>query len=161
MLTQPDSFVDKMPLTHWLQTQYQECRRTAIYHPFLEAAGAGTLPERELCAWLVQDKYYQFAYVNFIGRLIAKLDLSGHAFPKNNEPVLEWQTFEVLTGALNAIKAEIEFYDETVDSYSLGIEKAGPDEVTEAYVELFRESSAEDKPLLHGLTVLWATEYVS
>lgn len=148
-------------LTSWLRTQHGDALDTATHHPFLQAAGAGTLPERELCTWLVQDKYYQFAYVNFIGRLIAKVDLTSYAFPNKEETNLEWKTFEVLIGALIAIKEEILFYNRTVESYGLEVEEADPDSVTRAYVKLFEESSTEGTPLLHGLTVLWATEYVS
>ena len=148
-----------VPLTEHLLTLHASHLHAATTHPFLTQAGAGTLSSTALCQWLVQDKYYQLAYVNFIGRLIAKLDLSSYAFPEDDNN-LQWETLEALVTALNAIKGEIDFYNETAEKYDLPLEKAGPNEVTRQYVKLFEDSSQEDKPVVWGLTVLWATEFV-
>lgn len=149
-------------LTSYLTTLQGKTLYQATAHPFLSQAGAGTLAPGSLCKWLVQDKYYQFAYVNFIGRLISKLDLTTYAFPdKDQGDNLEWKTLNTLITALQAIKGEIDFYNETVEKYGLELEKAGEDETTKKYRELFEESSAAGKPVVWGLTVLWATEFVS
>lgn len=148
-------------LTEHLLSLHKSQLHAATTHPFLVHAGAGTLTSSTLCQWLVQDKYYQFAYVNFIGRLIAKVDLTSYAFPTSEEDNLHWQTLNTLLTALCAIKTEIEFYNSTVDKYDLHLEKSGPNEVTNQYVRLFEESSQEGKPMVWGLTVLWATEFVS
>ena len=63
--------------------------------------------------------------------------------------------------ALQAVKAEIGFYNETVEEYGLELEKEGEDGTTRRYRELFEESSAVGKPLIWGLVVLWGTEVVS
>ena len=147
-------------LTERLLSLHSQNLPAATTHPFLTQAGTGTLSSTPLCEWLVQDKYYQFGYVNFIGRLISKLDLTSYAFPKHGDENLAWKTFNVLVTALHAIKSEIDFYNETVDKYALSLEEAPPNRVTRQYVELFEDSSRGDKPLVWGLTVLWATEFV-
>ena len=148
-------------LTDHLLSVHTSQLRDATTHPFLTQAGLGTLPSRPLCQWLVQDKYYQFGYVNFMGRLIAKLDLTSYAFPVAGVENLQWKTLVALVSAMNAIKTEIDFYNHTVENYSLKLEEVGPNEVTKQYLELFEESSQADKPMVWGLAVLWATEFVS
>ena len=148
-------------LTNRLLSIHTSHLRDATTHPFLTQAGLGTLASAPLCQWLVQDMFYQFGYVNFIGRLIAKLDLTSYAFPAASDGNLPWKTLVTLVTALNAIKVEIDFYNQTVEKYGLKLEVAGPNEVTKQYLELFEEGSQEGKPMVWGLTVLWATEYVS
>ena len=151
-------------LTQHLLSQHPSRLRSATNHPFLSRAGAGTLSPSPLCKWLVQDKHYQFAYVQFIGRLISKIDLapsSGSSTQRTaDDKNLDWKTLNTLLAALSAIKSEIEFYDETVSKYDLEIHMEGPDEVTRQYQRLFEESSAAGQPVLRGLVVLWATEHV-
>ncbi|MCJ1447687.1 MAG: hypothetical protein MMC23_008198 [Stictis urceolatum] len=150
-------------LTQHLLSQHPSRLRSATNHPFLSRAGAGTLSPSPLCKWLVQDKHYQFAYVQFIGRLISKIDLapsSGSSTQRTaDDKNLDWKTLNTLLAALSAIKSEIEFYDETVSKYDLEIHMEGPDEVTRQYQRLFEESSAAGQPVLRGLVVLWATEH--
>lgn len=135
--------------------------RTATSHSFLRAAGNGSLQDSELSSWLVQDKYYQYAYITFVSRLISKLDTESSAF--SSEPAqqsLQWKTFTTLLSALDAIKAEIEFYDEVAERYSLSLVAEPANETTIAYRDFFLDVSAPDRPLLDGLCVLWATEVV-
>jgi thiaminase len=73
------------PLTEHLQSCYTGVLEEASKHPFLAKAGQGTLTAYALCKWLVQDKYYQFGYLNFIGRMCSNLNLDSYAFPKKNE----------------------------------------------------------------------------
>jgi hypothetical protein len=86
---------------------------SATRHPFLAQAGKGTLLTSCLCTWLVQDKYYQLAYVNFIGGLIAKVPLSSSSFTspggesQSDEENLPWTTLDVLISALTNIRQEI------------------------------------------------------
>jgi thiaminase len=132
----------------------------ATQNPFLEQAGKGTLPSSALCTWLVQDKYYQLAYVNFIGGLIAKLPLASCAFPRPDDDNLPWTTLDLLMSALTNTRQEVEFYEMTVDKYNLPIEEAPPNDTTSQYIKLFEDASAKGEPLIHGLVVLWATEQV-
>ena len=154
-------------LTSHLLTLHPTLLKAATQSPFLVRAGAGTLPASKLCKWLVQDKYYQFAYVNFIGRLISKINLAPYAFPltpkdeTSGPENLQWKTLNTLISALQNIKTEIEFYDDVVEKYGLELEREGEDDVTRRYRELFEESSAVGKPIVWGLVVLWGTEHVS
>jgi thiaminase len=147
-------------LTAQLYSADDRAIRDATQHAFLEHAGKGTLPASTLCTWLVQDKYYQLAYVNFIGGLLAKLPLASCAFPHSDADNLTWKTLDVLISALTNIRREIEFYDETVGKYNLQADEAPPNDTTSQYIKLFEDASAKDAPMIHGLVVLWATEQV-
>lgn len=137
---------------------------SATQHDFLAQAGKATLPDSAVCKWLVQDKYYQLAYVNFIGGLLAKLDLSScmphssSAEHGNGQDNLSWMTLNLLIDALTAIRQEINFYNKTADKYNLQLKPAPPTETTKEYIQLFAQ--AKDASILEGLVVLWATEHV-
>lgn len=62
-------------LTEHLSKQQPELFKNATQQQFLADAGNGTLDPQRLTAWLVQDEYYQHAYVQFLGQLMAKLEL--------------------------------------------------------------------------------------
>jgi thiaminase len=147
-------------LTAHLYSTNDSSMREATQHPFLVKAGNGTLSASTLSKWLVQDKYYQLAYVNFIGGLIAKLPLASCVFPNSGQDKLTWKTLDMLIIALTNIRQEIEFYDKTVDKYNLPIEEAPPNDATSQYIKLFEDASAKGTPIIHGLVVLWATEQV-
>jgi thiaminase len=147
-------------LTAQLYSPVDSAVKAATQHHFLEQAGKGVLPASTLCAWLVQDKYYQLAYVNFIGCLLAKLPLESCAFLHSDEENLSLTTLDTLMRALSNIREEIKFYDKTVDKYELPIEVAPSNEITNQYIKLFEEVGAKDAPLIHGLVVLRATEKV-
>ena len=154
---------------HLLSTQ-RAAYTSATRHPFLTKSGAGMLADSVVCKWLVQDKYYQFGYVSFIGSLLSKLDLShlaqsnakiGNKEVQNDDgQSLLRATMDVLIDSLSAIRQEIDFYDQTAKKYDLALEPAEMSGVTREYVELFKEAGKEYKGLLHGLVILWATEHV-
>ena len=139
---------------------------SATEHAFLARAGNGTIPNSAVCEWLVQDKYYQLAYVNFIGSLLAKLDLFPCVFPSQSAERQEegenltQTTLGLLIDSLTAIRQEIDFYAKTADKYELELKYAPPNDTTKEYMNLFSDASAKEAPLLHGLLVLWATEHV-
>ena len=151
-------------LTSYLLSIHQDAHRSATQHPFLVKAGKGTLPAARLCEWLVQDKYYQLAYVNFIGSLLAKLDLSSCLIPsqstKRDGLDLSWTTLNLLVDSLTSIREEINFYDKIAHKYELRLVEAPPNRTTTEYIQLFAAASAKEAPMLHGLLVLWATEHV-
>jgi thiaminase len=152
--------VQPSSLTTQLYTSSESVVKAATKHPFLEQAGKGVLPASTLCEWLVQDKYYQLAYMNFIGSLLAKLPLKSCAFLNSKHESLLWTTLDMLTSALISIREEIKFYDRTVYKYKLPIKEAPPNETASQYINLFKEAGDKDAPLIHGLVVLWATEKV-
>ena len=149
-----------------LLSTHEDLYSSATEHAFLTKAGDGTLPDSAVCKWLVQDKYYQLAYVNFIGALLAKLDLFPSVFPSHSEERqvggenLSRTTFDLLVDSLTAIRQEIDFYDKTADKYKLELKYASPNNTTEEYINLFADASVKETPLLHGLLVLWTTEHV-
>ncbi|KAL8823381.1 MAG: hypothetical protein Q9191_005909 [Dirinaria sp. TL-2023a] len=152
-------------LTTILLFTHEDQYSSATEHAFLAKAGDGTLPDPAVCKWLVQDKYYQLAYVNFIGALLAKLDLLPSVFPSHSAERqvggenLSRTTFDLLVDSLTAIRQEIDFYDKTADKYKLELQYAPPSKTTEEYMNLFADASVKEVPLLHGLVVLWATEH--
>jgi hypothetical protein len=76
-------------------------------------------PAKELCHPQLsahgsyKTKYYQLAYVNFIGGLIAKLPLASCAFPRPDDDNLPSTTLDLLMSALTNIRQEVEFYEMT------------------------------------------------
>ena len=153
--------------TATLLSTHEDRYSSATQHAFLAKAGDGTLPDSAVCKWLVQDKYYQLAYVNFIGALLAKLDLFPIVFPSQSaerqaegEESLSRTTFDLLVDSLTAIRQEIDFYDKTADRYKLELKYAPPTNTTKDFIKLFADASVKEAPLLHGLLVLWATEHV-
>ena len=153
-------------LTAELLSSHKIKYSSATNHTFLAKAGNGSLPDAAVCKWLVQDKYYQLGYVNFIGGLLAKQDLSPCVFSsRSSEPqikgkTLSRMTLDLLVDSVTAIRQEIDFYDETAKKYKLDLQYAPPNDTTNEYIKLFTDASAKDAPLLHGLLVLWATEHV-
>ena len=162
-------------LTTYLLSTHRAAYTKATKHPFLTRSGVGTLADSAVCEWLVQDKYYQLGYVNFIGSLLSKLDLSALVLPSHSHAEAEDQesrdeaeqqsrlrtTTDILSDSLVAIRQEIDFYDQTAKKYELELEYAEMSVATEEYVELFRKFRTEGKGTLQGLVVLWATEHVS
>ncbi|KAL6715823.1 hypothetical protein ACLMJK_006784 [Lecanora helva] len=158
-------------LTAYLLSIEKAAYASATRSPFLAKSGAGTLTDSAVCEWLVQDKYYQLGYVNFMGSLLSKIDLSPLISPSpshsNKETTrkdedgrnLQRTTMNILIDALTAIRQEIDLYDQVAEKYGLALEFAEMNGVTREYVELFEEVGKGDKGLLQGLVVLWATEH--
>jgi thiaminase len=155
-------------LTAHLQTQYTSLHTAATQHNFLLTSGRGIIPASLVSSWLVQDKWYQHAYVSFIGRLISKVNLSKSPIPKagvssgdeENSENLPFRTLQSLSGALQGILDEITFYNSTAIKYNLNLIPAPENKTSTAYRHLFESASSDAAPLLHGLVVLWATELV-
>ncbi|KAJ6033664.1 uncharacterized protein N7446_008042 [Penicillium canescens] len=63
------------PLTTYLLGSTPGGLARATNHPFLAAAGSGTLPKSTLSQWLSQDRLYAQSYIRFIGLLLAKIRL--------------------------------------------------------------------------------------
>ena len=179
------STINNSLTAHLLSTTQEKSSSAASYaaatrSPFLTKAGSGTLAADSVCEWLVQDKYYQLGYVNFIGGLLSKLDLFSSPFlvsPNNDdagnnnkkgEDNLLRTTMHILIDSLIAIRSEIDFYDRVVEQCGLELKyEGGMNGVTREYVELFREVSSvrmgkwdDERGILDGLLVLWATEHV-
>jgi len=139
----------------------------ATRHPFLRRAGEGSLPKAVLSRWLSQDRLYAQSYIGFIGALIARVDLP-EANTEDKTTSLRWRIVELLTGALQNIHTELDFFAATAQKYGLQLDAAPTTEedqvftaepATRQYVDLFRAFGTDPgMGLLEGLVVLWATE---
>ncbi|KAJ5577588.1 heme oxygenase-like multi-helical [Penicillium hispanicum] len=118
------------PLTSWLLSSTPQALRRATTHPFLAAAGRGTLPKSTLSQWLSQDRLYAQSYIRFVGLLLAKIRLP----PRNpnpaapTTPTTEHQAVDVLIDALNNIRTELRFFDATAAAYGLDLTAIAADE---------------------------------
>ncbi|PWY92348.1 heme oxygenase-like protein [Aspergillus heteromorphus CBS 117.55] len=166
-------------LTTHLLTLDPPALQTSTTHPFLHAAGSGTLPRHTLSRWLSQDRLYAQAYVRFIGLLISKIRLpdvyptstSTSTSPSDSggsssNPTLEQRTLHLLSASLTNIVREMQLFDVLARKYDLdlnvpptGERVPGPGVVTHAYGDLFASAGGTGMGLLEGLVVLWATEY--
>jgi len=131
--------------------------KEATQHPFLEAAATHSLPLEYLKAWLAQDRLYALAYTNFIGALVAKVQIPTTA---DRETTLEWRAADLLIDCLINIRREAKMFEETAEAegWLEEICNAQPSVHTRAYQDLFAGAAAPAKPLIVGLAVLWATE---
>ncbi|KAJ7652030.1 heme oxygenase-like protein [Mycena polygramma] len=130
----------------------------AIIHPFLQAAGAGTMDKSAFALWLSQDRIYAvYAYPRFIGSLIASIP-----FTKTVTSVSEThkrQILKTLTGALQNIIKEEEFFDRMADTYELDLGIWKERKGTRDYIAEM-DSVAGSKNIEDGLVFLWAMEKV-
>lgn len=114
------------PLTSWLLTATPKALKRATRHPFLAAAGQGTLPKNTLCQWLSQDRLYAQSYVRFIGLLLAKIRLPSH--PPERGTLSEQAVVDVLVDALVNIRDELHFFENTSVIYKLDLTAIATDE---------------------------------
>ncbi|KAJ5668734.1 hypothetical protein N7462_009804 [Penicillium macrosclerotiorum] len=117
------------PLTSWLLSATPQSLKRATNHPFLAAAGSGTLPKTTLSQWLSQDRLYAQSYIRFIGLLLTKIRL-----PARNpnpdaprHPTLEQTAVDLLIDALVNIRTELRFFEATALSYSLDLTAISPE----------------------------------
>ncbi|KAK1054228.1 hypothetical protein LTR12_016793 [Friedmanniomyces endolithicus] len=131
--------------------------KVATQHPFLEAAATRSLPLEQLKTWLAQDRLYALAYTNFIGALLAKVPIPTTS---DRETTLEWRAVDLLIDCLVNIRSESKLFEETAaaEGWLDEVCDAQPNRHTRAYQDLFAGAAAAQKPLIVGLTVLWATE---
>ncbi|KAF5347754.1 hypothetical protein D9756_010281 [Leucocoprinus leucothites] len=132
----------------------------ATQHPFLIAAGDGTLLSDRLALWLSQDRIYAaHAYPAFIGALITSIpwDSShpvGSPGEQRNQHILS-----VLVFCLQNIVQEVNFFRDTAAKWDLPIDGWKERKGTRDYTaEMARIS--KDGILTDGLIFLWAMERV-
>lgn len=144
-----------------------------VQHPFLAAAGNGTLPLKKLNGWLAQDTYYTRAYVRFMGGLLTSVgpNIPQESKHDDGEPdeqsIIVRRIFDLIIGALSNIQREMIFFEETAERHALfePREIRQPIEpATQSYMDLFSSltagSTSHLDDLLVGMVVLWATELV-
>jgi len=131
--------------------------KDATTDPFLTAAATSSLPVDRLKAWLAQDRLYALSYVNFMGRLLARIPVPTTS---DRELTLEWRAADMVIDCLTNIRRELKLFEDTADAegWLEEICDAQPTVQTRAYQDLFAGATAQGRPLLVGLVTLWATE---
>ena len=132
--------------------------KEATTHPFLAAAAHATLPLPHLQAWLAQDRLYQISYVPFIGSTLARLPIPAAA---DREHSLHWRAVSLLVDCLTNIRDEMRLFEQTAaaEGWLAAICDVAPSVQTRAYQDLFAGATAQGRPALVALVVLWATEF--
>jgi thiaminase len=130
----------------------------AVNHPFLLAAGQGSLAHDSLALWLSQDRIYAaHAYPQFIGRLIAQIPFSSSHGLSSPEELMNQRTLKILTFSIENVVKEVEFFKDTSKKWGLAIEGWKERKGTRDYTaEMVRVSQS----LQDGLIFLWAMEKV-
>ncbi|KAJ7037444.1 heme oxygenase-like protein [Mycena alexandri] len=125
----------------------------AINHPFLRAAGDGSLDWALLALWLSQDRIYAaHAYPRFIGSLIAAIPFDKSASPHSQKEEHNRHILKTLSFALENVVKTAEKH-----GFELGMwkERKG----TRDYVAEMN-SVANSRSIQEGLLFLWAMEQV-
>lgn len=136
--------------------------KTATNHPFLAAAATQNLPLDKLKQWLAQDRLYQMAYLSFIGKMLSMIGIPSGP---DRETTLEWRAADLLIDCLTNIRREMQLFEDAAraegwydDLCGTADDPPQPSLQTRAYQDLFAGATAQGRPLIVGLTLLWATE---
>ncbi|KAJ5644773.1 hypothetical protein N7507_010784 [Penicillium longicatenatum] len=118
------------PLTTWLLQSSPESLTRATTHPFLAAAGRGTLPKSILSQWLSQDRLYAQSYIRFMGQLLSKIRLDARASNPNAvvASTADQQAVSIIIDALVNIRTELRFFETTAREYGLDLSAISADE---------------------------------
>ncbi|KAK7462697.1 hypothetical protein VKT23_007285 [Stygiomarasmius scandens] len=134
---------------------------SATQHPFLRAAGDGTLSKNLLSFWLSQDRIYAaHAYPKFIGSLIANIPFSSSDLSSTNtSEALNQRVLQMLSACLTNVVREVNFFHETSAKWDLKLdgweERKGTRDYTAEMTRISANGRIED-----GLVFLWAMEKV-
>ncbi|KAJ5130519.1 uncharacterized protein N7515_006558 [Penicillium bovifimosum] len=118
------------PLTTYLLSSTPDALIRATTHPFLAAAGHGTLPKTQLSQWLSQDRLYAQSYIRFVSLLLSKIRLPRRN-PTTQSPSLptpEEKAISVLIDALVNIRTELAFFEQVATDYDLDLTAISPEE---------------------------------
>ncbi|KAM5537679.1 hypothetical protein V8D89_008757 [Ganoderma adspersum] len=133
----------------------------ATSHPFLTAAGTGTLSAPLLSLYLSQDRIYAaHAYPRFLGHLLTRVPFSSLHAPDSREECFNSEVVSVLSNALLNVRREVGLFGEVERKYALPSfagwkeRKATRDYMAEM-ARIGALGSFED-----GLVFLWAMERV-
>lgn len=130
---------------------------SATQQPFLSHAGCGSLAAGPLSQWLVQDQHYARGYIRFVGQLLAKIRLPQ---TQNSQFHPMYRTMDLLISALNNMRREMQFFENTATKYGIALGNEGPTPTTRALLDLLVSSSSSSASLLEGMVVMWGVEHV-
>jgi thiaminase len=132
----------------------------ATEHPFLSAAGNGTLSDSLLALWLSQDRIYAaHAYPRFIGLLISKIPFSSSDALDSQEELKNQKILKILAFSLDNVVREAAFFRETSEKWGLDMECWKERKATRDYTAEMAKASSYSS-LEDGLIFLWAMEKV-
>lgn len=144
--------------THLISLSTTRPYSAAVNHPFLAAAGNGSLPHNRLALWLSQDRIYAaHAYPLFIGRLISLIPFSSSHGLNSPEELRNQRILKLLSFALENVVKEAAFFSDMSKKWDLPIGCWRERKATRDYTaEMARVSGG----LEDGLVFLWAMEEV-
>ena len=125
---------------------------------FLSHAGYGTLSALALNQWLSQEIHISRALVSFVGSLIGKIRIPEVSHLQQDST---FRALDLLCSAVNNMKKELEFLENTKRKYDLRVPIEDPKPAIKAYIDMLSSSSSPQASILEGLVTLWATEHVS
>ena len=134
----------------------------ATEHPFLVAAGTGTLSKELLSLYLAQDRLYAaHAYPRFVGHLLAAVPFSSLDALTSTQERDNQHIVRVLSYSLqNCVRESFDFFVETAERFGLQLngwrERRGTREYMDAMVAVATWGGLEE-----GLVFLWAMEKVN
>ncbi|KAH9931194.1 heme oxygenase-like protein [Amylocystis lapponica] len=127
-------------------------------HPFLSAAGRGTLPPSRLSFYLAQDRIYAaHAYPAFLGRLLAAVPFSSLHAPDSPAERHNARIVRVVSYALTNVVREVEFFTTSAERYGLGLSGIPESKETRDYTAEMARVGAEGR-IEDALVFLWAME---
>ena len=132
----------------------------ATEHPFLTAAGLGTLPRPLLSLWLAQDRLYAaHGYPAFIGRALAAVPFSSLDAPDAPRERAHQAIVRALSGALANVVREVGFFGEVAAAHALELGGWRERKATRDYTAEMARVGAEGR-IEDAMVFLWAMEQV-
>ncbi|KZT71872.1 heme oxygenase-like protein [Daedalea quercina L-15889] len=132
----------------------------ATEHPFLTAAGLGTLSPALLSLWLAQDRLYAaHGYPRFIGRVLASIPFSSLDEPDSPRERKNQELVRVLSDALANVVREVNFFDDIAKEHRLKPEGWKERKATRDYTAEMTRVGAEGG-IEDAMVFLWAMEQI-
>ncbi|TCD71938.1 hypothetical protein EIP91_000070 [Steccherinum ochraceum] len=95
----------------------------ATHHPFLTAAGSGTLAPASLALFLSQDRLYAaHGYVTFLGHLLTKIPFASSRSFASPEEELFQRVVRIVEYSLQNVLREVGFFGDTAARFGLDLE---------------------------------------
>lgn len=133
----------------------------ATEHPFLAAAGDGTLPHDQLSLYLSQDRIYAaHGYPRFIGHLLAAIPYSSLHKLDSPEERFNKRILGMLHYALTNVIRETNFFVDTAAKFGLDLDGWRERKGTRDYLAEMTRVGASGR-IEDGLVFLWAMERAS
>lgn len=144
-------------LVNFLLSKDPEQIASATQTSFLSHAGCGSLSASAIDQWLAQSLHISRALVPFVGSLIGKIRIPETS---NLQQDPTYRAMDLLISAVQNMKKELEFLEQTRSKYGLQGESEEPRPAIKGIVDLFAAAAAPQASLLEGIVLLFAVEHV-